>query len=486
MSKKIKKQKGFSLVELMISVALGGALSIVISKLTVDQAKLQKNAVANMDVNATYNEIVQIINHQISCQETFKCSSLEPGGSTQLNQIKRVSNRDSNFGGGINDPVTRYTINQQIGSIKIKNMTLSRGTGELRQNLTLQVEFEKMGEKQNLGAKVITKEFHFRASFAKDNNNVISSCNPMEGNVDACEITRSHCLNQRDLYNIRLSNGHAVVNDSAHIAAENTIVDICNNTHKQKRIWSSHGNSGTVGDVSPSTIMSNDLSSVTYIITGGGGGGGASNEFYSGQAGEHGEIKVIKVPAFPRGFCKAYIGQGGSGGTVDNPHGQDGEDSYLTCKSKTYVARGGKGGRGASLDQDQGESSADYSPYSPSYSFKTKLINAYFGDPNSPSGMPQAGGGEGGNTGYTQSQFYDEVGLPAEHGQHGHGDGGAGGGAARGVNDETGEKGFNGGNGRYGKIRQYYSEYTLQEIASDDGCLGLSSSQTLGELECEL
>lgn len=74
-----KNNSGFTLVELMIVVALLGGLSMVVMQITKDMNKTSLKAQADADIILATNEIVSILSNPRSCAATFGATFYEDG-----------------------------------------------------------------------------------------------------------------------------------------------------------------------------------------------------------------------------------------------------------------------------------------------------------------------------------------------------------------------------------------------------------------------
>jgi hypothetical protein len=75
----IKNPHGFSLVSVLVAIGLTGILALILMSLSDQQAKQQKKAYVDMDINEAMNHVRTIINDPVSCNATFQGLSL---GST--------------------------------------------------------------------------------------------------------------------------------------------------------------------------------------------------------------------------------------------------------------------------------------------------------------------------------------------------------------------------------------------------------------------
>lgn len=69
---KLKSQRGFSLVEVLIASALMGAVALGIAKLTKDQSKSAKTIESRFEVTAIVSEITQLLSNKESCKATLR------------------------------------------------------------------------------------------------------------------------------------------------------------------------------------------------------------------------------------------------------------------------------------------------------------------------------------------------------------------------------------------------------------------------------
>lgn len=389
MIKLIKNNSGFSLMELMISVALGGAMSVAIAKLSVDQMKVKNTAIQISDTNKAYYEIDKITNDLSSCNRTFggiEIDKGESGVSIENGIWARFNRTPATVPQVPEDANQKFQIGQQYGKLRISNITLDRGDQENFRDMTLNVEFEKLSPKHSLGARTITKTFPFKASFEQDGVTILS-CNPFDDVLQVDEVMESFCESQAANQMQKFSKSAANLSQTDVLE----FVDCCGNTHLfTQHIEDLVGGVSSVNNypaqmpinneftdlmIPPQTnefnpfemgpISKRSMQNITIVLSGGGGGGGAgfyhddatginmfgtASKEFAGKAGAHGQVVVatLSTRAGEKLKCNGQIGHGGTAGFTKAPesnpdiswsiNGQDGQDSWITCTQENQSA----------------------------------------------------------------------------------------------------------------------------------------------------
>jgi hypothetical protein len=166
---KINNEKGISLVNVLIAIGLTGVLSVILMKLSEQQAQIQKKAVTDNEINEVVTLFRGMISKKDSCNATIQGLKL---GNTfdefrfdydrNKPPFAEVSNEDDSTKAA-KFSNTRIIVRemkilskQEVEDLKDSNITYSPST------VVLRVKLEKPGN--NLGGKHTTKYFQIPAS----------------------------------------------------------------------------------------------------------------------------------------------------------------------------------------------------------------------------------------------------------------------------------------------------------------------------------
>lgn len=163
----MKKNNGFSLLELMITLGLMSAASIGYMKLMSQQTKQNKTNVANQEAANLHSEIKSYLGKSGVCDKTFENLTLED--NLQLKEIKKTNGK------------AKFKIDQIYGNraIKIKAIQFLDFEEEegnpLKGSGQLAFTFEKMGKVYG-GKRVVRK---IELDLILDKSDKIISCAPL-------------------------------------------------------------------------------------------------------------------------------------------------------------------------------------------------------------------------------------------------------------------------------------------------------------------
>ncbi len=149
---KIIRDKGFTLVEIVVAAGLISGLALVIMQMTRQQAVVQKRSEASFEISSISNTIVQNMLNNDACSNTLIVGEVISDGV----ELDQIVNRNGNplF---VKDSV--YGNRQvKIKSLKLEDVVVSSGGGANQYGeLNLVVELEKMNNIIK-GNKVIKKK----------------------------------------------------------------------------------------------------------------------------------------------------------------------------------------------------------------------------------------------------------------------------------------------------------------------------------------
>ncbi len=144
---------GFSLAEVMVAAGLIGALSLVMMKLTENQAVTQKRAESSFEINTISNIISQNLLVTEACSATLGVGTAVVDNAV----ITNIRNRKGNV---LFNTTNKYGNRQiKINAMTIDDVTINSGAGTNQYGeLNLLIQFEKLSKVLS-GNKLITKKF---------------------------------------------------------------------------------------------------------------------------------------------------------------------------------------------------------------------------------------------------------------------------------------------------------------------------------------
>lgn len=149
------KEKGFSIVEVLIVTGLMGALALGGMTLMKNQFAAQKTVEQNYEVTTTLQQIRSVINHKDNCTETFKNLNPGTGSVTVLKKMNSAGTFDNVYPtltpltGGIN--VLSYQLDSSLTGLAANQTALkilfSRGASSIKDSVqkNIKLEFELDG-----------------------------------------------------------------------------------------------------------------------------------------------------------------------------------------------------------------------------------------------------------------------------------------------------------------------------------------------------
>lgn len=234
-------QYGFSLVQVLIAIAMAGGLSLIILKLQENSGKIIKNAETSQSIQELMAEVTSNLSSTASCSETFQNRIISPTPAS-IPTLKKVLKRDGSV-------YTFLEANKEYPefSVKVENITYSETIDEF---LELEIHFTKL-HAGSIGGKNITKKM--KLNFQKNALNRITSCGAsvvgamqivpaekpgVQGKTgdQACQEIGKECLYVTS-YNF--------IKEDAHCMGSNHCMRICTTNYNQSLpgVQNSVGNS---------------------------------------------------------------------------------------------------------------------------------------------------------------------------------------------------------------------------------------------------
>lgn len=190
----LKKQGGFSLVQVLMSIGLLSGLGLGVAQLIQDSSKAVSKMEVDTDLVVVYRSIMSVLSDPINCTETFRnqLAANSPNAATQIKKdVKGVFVDEF--------PTSAVDPNRAYGSkfLKILSYSLSDAASDVdvaTKNTThLIVEFDRGVGK--VGSKIITKKIVLNVQV--DASNRITSCSAVgEAGSDIWKYT----ANQTDIF----------------------------------------------------------------------------------------------------------------------------------------------------------------------------------------------------------------------------------------------------------------------------------------------
>lgn len=168
----LKNKEGFSLLEITIAMGLAAAGIMFLMKMQAQQAKSQKTAKANMEIDSFVGDLKGTINRPGYCDKSFKNLILKDKSDTP---VKAIVNP-------LGD--ARYVVGELYGnrSIKLSGLTIKNFRPDDVEGrvgvANLEIALEKVGEVY--GAKVVTRQIEL--TLTRDKSDKILGCGSLSTN----------------------------------------------------------------------------------------------------------------------------------------------------------------------------------------------------------------------------------------------------------------------------------------------------------------
>lgn len=173
--KKLHNQRGFSLIEILVAMAVLGIMSAGMMTMISDQNKANKSTQLTMETNELYAKVQRYMLNSSVCGETLNNVVLATGAQTPLTEIKK----------GGSAVVSTSAPNNQLGGVAIKNMTLQRKTGTQSSELDLVMTFEKINKGTSFGGDTFSRTITLQGTFDTVVTNKVVGCySQLESAVD--------------------------------------------------------------------------------------------------------------------------------------------------------------------------------------------------------------------------------------------------------------------------------------------------------------
>ncbi|MCT4642130.1 MAG: prepilin-type N-terminal cleavage/methylation domain-containing protein [Bacteriovoracaceae bacterium] len=171
------KQKGFSLVEILVAIGVlsVGALSVL--QLSKETGKVEKTSKIKNQINILTQEISREVSNIKSCSDTFAGKRFGQNINGALEGIKRAGN-------GI------YLTGQSYNGVTIKSMSISSNTDSLSDGKTtkmfLELDFEINNNQKTIGGKNFKRKIEFYAK--KCSSSIVT----LTSNISSADL-KSQC-----------------------------------------------------------------------------------------------------------------------------------------------------------------------------------------------------------------------------------------------------------------------------------------------------
>jgi hypothetical protein len=344
MKRILNSQAGFSIVQVLIAAGLMGGLALMMAKLGQNQAKMQRKAIEDQDLNQFVNTVQKhLLNHE-ACKNTFEnVVGLNSDGDDDDEHVDKILNFEKNTVFAVNT-TSNYLDTDPSPNLKITSMRAIRGAGT---ELKLEIEIEKTnkGAQQSFGAKNFKKFIELDALYSNGevlkcysqlDSAVATACASLGGTIVGtdCINTTAECTLKREIVKLRKAVGSEV---------------ICGVTSTVAKVTETFSSASTASYTMPSSFIPGTLS-VSILGAGGGGGCGCAAGGEGGGAGDVMYLSGNYTDSISPGESISYtVGTGGAGGQktgcrFNNYHGQVGTSSQVTLSGSTYTVSGGRFG----------------------------------------------------------------------------------------------------------------------------------------------
>jgi Tfp pilus assembly protein PilV len=171
------KRNGFSIVSVLIAIALMSVVALGVMQLTKMMSTTTKQSEGNTEIVSMQNQIIQLLINRKHCSKSFENKTLPANNtsSISLNVLKR--DNGTNPGRTAFDKTTEYGNHTvKISSIKLYG---SNAISNNQANVNLEITFEKIS-KIIKGSKTVTKKFPIFVEVDNATNREIQKCFSME------------------------------------------------------------------------------------------------------------------------------------------------------------------------------------------------------------------------------------------------------------------------------------------------------------------
>lgn len=177
-------QRGFSLIEVMIAVAIMSGVALTMSQMTSNQTANNKTIEAKMGMNSAMGEIKELLSQNTNCEATFGGKDLTtlPVSATQIFRSDGTTDVLKKEVGKVYE---NNTI--KLSSVQITSWTPDPGNPLLGE-MVIRVTWEKQGK--YIGPQFVTNDINMRATI--DGSNKITDCYTSYGNSSGSEIWQPH------------------------------------------------------------------------------------------------------------------------------------------------------------------------------------------------------------------------------------------------------------------------------------------------------
>ena len=391
-SSRLKGQSGFTIVEILIAVAMMAAISVGVMRLMENMSKTSKDLQNRDEFSLITNNIALILSQPLNCQETL----LNKEVNDEVVTIWRDAHLDTKrVSHSVN---TERSAKIEINRMWIEEIDTISADGSTAKAV-LAISFRKP-EKISIGGQDVIKRVDISANLCTDlvsfgtnrttmeascagaNQRIISGPTAWRNETTGQDGFQMVCQDCSDITKIKScrSSAQADVSDAQLVGPacrrllggsynEGTgfcegsrLCDVeigmmqltgvagttsCGETYTLDPVAQTNP-SGTSFTV-PDDFVGNTL---TVKILGGGGGGGGSDRNEQGKGGKRGEQKNIIFNVKKGDTCTWSLGAGGAKGAAGDgwndsgSNGGKGGTTTVTCAGVTHSVEGGNGGEG--------------------------------------------------------------------------------------------------------------------------------------------
>lgn len=152
MLKRIRNNRGFSLLEVMVAAGMLGVISLGVMKVMDMQGKSAKRMDTQLSEGEIYRRVTTNLSDSDACVNTL----------TDIETSKSIKNKNGNV---------LYKVGDVLGHIKVNDISITNATGSGNKTVTINIRLERLGIKA--GTRFITKAFKVDAKYE---NSTVKSC----------------------------------------------------------------------------------------------------------------------------------------------------------------------------------------------------------------------------------------------------------------------------------------------------------------------